>query len=58
VFEHEPAVPPALLRLPRVALTPHIGGDTHEAEERALTLLRANLEAYFDGRPLATPIPG
>ncbi len=50
VFEHEPAVTPALLALENVVLLPHLGSATTETRvamgERAI----ANLVAYFDGR--------
>lgn len=58
VFEHEPDVDRALLCLPHVALTPHMGGDTEEAEAATLSMVLANLDAFFAGHPLLTPIPG
>ena len=58
VFEHEPRVTPALFELPQVALTPHIGGNTHEAQEAMRTMVLDNLAAYFAGRAPLTPVPG
>lgn len=57
VFEDEPHVPPALLPLDNVLLTPHLGGRSPEAEEAMARLLAENLAAHFEGRALVTPIP-
>jgi len=57
VFEREPAVTPALYELPHVALTPHIAGNTHDAQDAMHRLVLANLEAFFAGRPVVTPVP-
>jgi lactate dehydrogenase-like 2-hydroxyacid dehydrogenase len=57
VFEHEPQVPAALRELPNVALTPHIAGDTREAFEACFRMVRANVDAYFAGEPIPTPVP-
>jgi len=57
VFEHEPQVPPALLELPNVALTPHIGGNTIEAQTAMSDMVLANVDAFFAGRALPAPVP-
>ena len=57
VFEDEPQVPPELLSLDNVLLTPHLGGRSPQAREAVATLLAQNPEAHFAGRPLPTPIP-
>jgi len=57
VFEHEPAVPDELLAMPNVALTPHIAGGTLEAQAAMQDMVFANLEAFFAGRPVLTPVP-
>lgn len=57
VFEREPAVTPGLYELPHVALTPHIAGNTHEAQEAMHRLVLANLAAFFAGQPAITPVP-
>ena len=57
VYEHEPSVPDSLKALPRIVLTPHIGGNTFEAHEARQSLVAANLEAFFAGKPVITPIP-
>jgi lactate dehydrogenase-like 2-hydroxyacid dehydrogenase len=57
VFEHEPEVPPALLALSNVALTPHLGGGTREAQSAMQDLVLRNLAAHFAGAPLPTPVP-
>lgn len=56
VFEHEPDVPAALLALPNVALTPHIGGASIEAQAAMQALVLANLDAFLAGQPVPTPV--
>jgi len=58
VFEHEPRVPPALLALPNVALTPHVGGATRQARAAMEALVLANLDAFLAGEALPNPVPG
>ena len=58
VFEHEPDVPDALLALPNVVLTPHLGGATIEAQAAMQALVMRNLAAFFAGTPLPTPVAG
>lgn len=57
VFEQEPHVPEALRRLDNVVLTPHIGSATHETRHAMAALAFDNLRAFFDGRPLPSPVP-
>lgn len=57
VFADEPNVPERLKALENVVLTPHIGGNSHSANEAQCDLLLANLEAFFAGRPVLTPVP-
>ena len=57
VYENEPLVNPALFNLPHVSLTPHIGGNTHEAQQAMHALVRENLKAFFAGRPPPSPVP-
>ncbi len=56
VFEHEPAVPAALLALPGVIALPHIGGASREAQAAMQVMTLANLEAFFAGTPLPSPV--
>jgi glyoxylate reductase len=57
VFEREPSVPPALLTLPNVVLTPHIGSATL-ATRRAMAVRAAeNILAHLDGQPLLNLVP-
>lgn len=58
VFEHEPDVPAALLALPNVALTPHIGGTSIEAQAAMQALVLANLDAFLAGQSVLTPVAG
>lgn len=57
VHATEPRPRGGLTERPDVILTPHIAGATESAQAAALDLVMANLEAFFDGRPLSTPIP-
>ena len=57
VFEHEPAVPEEILALSNVALTPHIAGGTLEAQSAMQDMVVANLDAFFAGDPVVTPVP-
>ena len=52
VFAHEPSVPPELLDLPNVVLTPHIGSGTGATREAMTRVLVDNLLAARDGREL------
>lgn len=56
VFQDEPKVPPALLDLDNVVLSPHQGSKTVETRDRMGALLVANLLAHFAGEPLITPV--
>jgi len=56
VFADEPNVPEALLSLENVVLIPHQGSATLETRQAMADLALANLEAFFAGKPLITPI--
>jgi lactate dehydrogenase-like 2-hydroxyacid dehydrogenase len=59
VLEGEPAVPPILpelLQFENVVVTPHCAGRAPEAQTAATALIIDNLNAYFAGKPLATPV--
>jgi lactate dehydrogenase-like 2-hydroxyacid dehydrogenase len=56
VIEGEPTVPPELLQLDNVIVTPHIAGRAPEARTAATALILENLNAYFAGRPLPSPV--
>ena len=58
VFEHEPAVPAELQALPNAVLTPHIAGNTLEAQAAMERMVCANIDAFVAGRPVPTPVPG
>jgi glyoxylate reductase len=57
VFAHEPRVPPELLDLPNVVLTPHLGSATARTREAMTRLVVDNVLAAAGGRPLVTPVP-
>ena len=59
VLEGEPAVPPILpelLQFENVVVTPHIAGRAPEARTAATALILDNLNAYFAGKPLPSPV--
>lgn len=56
VFEQEPTPAERWSDVPNCVLSPHIGGATHEAVGRMTQMLLANLEAYFVGKPLLSPV--
>ncbi len=59
VLEGEPAAPPILpelLQFDNVVVTPHCAGRAPEARAAATALILANLNAYFAGKPLLSPI--
>ncbi|HZT53194.1 MAG TPA: D-glycerate dehydrogenase [Gaiellaceae bacterium] len=57
VFVSEPSVPPALLGLPNVVLSPHLGSATVETRAAMTRLLVDNVLAFLRGDPLPTPVP-
>jgi glyoxylate reductase len=50
VFEHEPKVPPALLAMPNVVATPHLGSAVVEVRERMANIVVDNILAFLDGK--------
>ena len=56
VFEKEPVVPDAFKHLDQVVLMPHVASATTETRTAMTELLLANLDAYFSGMPLLTPV--
>ncbi len=58
VFAHEPNVPEALLALPNVVLSPHVGSATRATREAATAELVANILAALEQRPLPNLVPG
>ena len=57
VFEREPNIPDRLLGLDNVVLTPHMAAISANAQRAQRDLMFANLEAFFAGRPVLTPVP-
>jgi len=56
VFEDEPNIPAALRTMDNVVLTPHIASATHETRRAMGHLMIDNLDAFFAGRPMPTPV--
>ena len=49
VYEHEPAVPPQLLKLENVVLLPHIGSATLEGRIDMGEKVIINIKTFIDG---------
>jgi len=56
VFENEPRVPDALKKLSNAVLMPHQASATTETRQAMFDLVLQNLDAYFAGKPLVTPV--
>lgn len=56
VFENEPSVPKELFQLDNVVLSPHAAAFSEESFLGLCELMAANLEAFFSGKPLLTPV--
>ncbi len=52
----EPNVPPELFGMDNVVTTPHIASATHETRGAMGALMLANLDAFFAGKDLLTPV--
>ena len=57
VFADEPNIPASLLQMDNVVLLPHVGSATRETRQAMGDLCKANLDAWFAGKPLPTLIP-
>lgn len=56
VFDDEPNVPQALIDMPHVVLQPHQGSASVRTRTLMGNLVLDNLQAWFDGQPLLTPV--
>jgi glyoxylate reductase len=56
VFVHEPQVPAALLQLPNVVLTPHVGSATVETRAAMTRVVVDNVLAFARNEPLPTRV--
>ena len=56
VFEDEPNVPAALRTMGNVVITPHIASATNETRRAMGDLMIDNLDAFFAGRAMPTPV--
>ena len=50
VFEHEPAIEPALLDMEQVVLLPHIGSASSQTREVMATMASQNIIAHIQGK--------
>jgi lactate dehydrogenase-like 2-hydroxyacid dehydrogenase len=57
VFADEPRIPQPLLAMDNVVLLPHVGSATRETRQAMGDLCKANLDAWFAGKPLPALIP-
>jgi glyoxylate reductase len=57
VFEHEPAVEPALLERENAVLLPHIASASERTRTRMAVRAAENILAFLDGKPLLDPVP-
>lgn len=58
VFAREPTDPTRWSNIPNVVLSPHLAGFTREGGEDLVAQLRANIEQFYRGQPLLTPVDG
>ena len=49
-------MPDALKALPNTVLTPHVAGQSPEAARDTVALVLRNLQAFFAGEPVLTPV--
>jgi glyoxylate reductase len=56
VYENEPAVHPALLKMESVVLAPHLGSATRETRTAMADLAVSNVLAVLDGKSPLTPV--
>jgi lactate dehydrogenase-like 2-hydroxyacid dehydrogenase len=57
VFWDEPVIDPELRRLHNVVLTPHIASATVETRSAMAALTMENLQAFYEGKRLPSPVP-
>jgi lactate dehydrogenase-like 2-hydroxyacid dehydrogenase len=57
VFEREPEVPEALMKLDNVVLTPHVGSASVKTRQAMAKLVVDNLLSWIDGKGPLTPVP-
>ncbi|HCO9924506.1 TPA: 2-hydroxyacid dehydrogenase [Escherichia coli] len=56
VYANEPHVPEQLMSLDNVVLTPHIASGTSETFNAMADLVFDNLQAFFSGQPVISPV--
>jgi lactate dehydrogenase-like 2-hydroxyacid dehydrogenase len=56
VYQREPHVPEALLKLDNVVLLPHVASTTHETRQAMSDLVLANVRSFYGNGKLLTPV--
>ncbi|PCE21977.1 hydroxyacid dehydrogenase [Paraburkholderia acidicola] len=56
VYEGEPHLPPALVHLKNIVLTPHVAGSSPEAIDASVQNFLVNAQRHFAGEAVLTPI--
>jgi lactate dehydrogenase-like 2-hydroxyacid dehydrogenase len=56
VYTNEPHIPQELMNVKNTVLLPHIGSATVETRIAMGQLVFDNIKAYFDNKPLITPV--
>lgn len=56
VYESEPHRPEALMGLPGVVITPHVGGSSPQAVQNSIDRFLANAQGHFEGKGPVSPI--
>ncbi|MBO44340.1 MAG: hydroxyacid dehydrogenase [Rhodospirillaceae bacterium] len=57
VFENEPSAPEDLIGLKNVIVQPHHASATNETRQAMADLMVENLQLFFSGKPVKTPVP-
>ncbi len=56
VYEREPTIPEAYMKMHNVALMPHLGTATHETRREMSVVVAQNIKDYFSGKVPSNPV--